>query len=177
MLVGPYTDKQSLGRAKNRTGKRPDSIRSEDSVSDSLVQIGARSAPASGVGAQEPHAFRIAQPLKSGLRALHLHTVCESARCPNIHECFHRGAATFMILGDRCTRGCGFCSVPKATARRDCRSTPPSRPTWPAWRPKWAALRGDHQRQSRRPEDGGSRHFAETVREVRRAFPRRAWKC
>jgi lipoic acid synthetase len=39
--------------------------------------------------------------------------VCESARCPNIHECFHRGAATFMILGERCTRGCGFCSVPK----------------------------------------------------------------
>ena len=49
--------------------------------------------------------------LKSELRRLNLHTVCESARCPNMHECFHRGTATFMILGNLCTRGCGFCSV------------------------------------------------------------------
>src|SRR5260370_8918767 len=52
--------------------------------------------------------------LKVELRRKHLHTVCESARCPNMHECFHRSAATFMILGNLCTRGCGFCSVPKA---------------------------------------------------------------
>jgi len=52
--------------------------------------------------------------LKSELRRLNLHTVCESARCPNMHECFHRGTATFMILGNLCTRGCGFCSVPKS---------------------------------------------------------------
>src|SRR5438874_11562295 len=57
--------------------------------------------------------FESLNHLKSGLRKLNLHTVCESARCPNIHECFHRGAATFMILGERCTRGCGFCSVLK----------------------------------------------------------------
>src|SRR5450759_3416751 len=55
--------------------------------------------------------------VKSGLRSRGLHTVCESARCPNIHECFHRGAATFMILGNLCTRGCGFCSVPKGNPR------------------------------------------------------------
>src|SRR3977135_4732510 len=55
--------------------------------------------------------------LKRDLRKLKLHTVCESARCPNIHECFHRGAATFMILGNLCTRGCGFCSVPKGHPR------------------------------------------------------------
>src|SRR3977135_4216487 len=52
--------------------------------------------------------------LKAELRRLRLHTVCESARCPNMHECFARGAATFMILGNLCTRGCGFCSVPKS---------------------------------------------------------------
>ena len=52
--------------------------------------------------------------LKVRLRELRLHTVCESARCPNMHECFARGAATFMILGNLCTRGCGFCSVPKS---------------------------------------------------------------
>src|SRR5262252_3837901 len=60
------------------------------------------------------HHFESVHDLKTELRRLHLHTVCESARCPNIHECFHRGAATFMILGNLCTRGCGFCSVPKS---------------------------------------------------------------
>ena len=40
-----------------------------------------------------------------------LHTVCEEARCPNIYECWNRGTATIMILGDICTRACGFCSV------------------------------------------------------------------
>src|SRR5579864_4570496 len=60
--------------------------------------------------------FESVHDLKVNLRRLDLHTVCESARCPNIHECFHRGAATFMILGNLCTRGCGFCSVPKIRA-------------------------------------------------------------
>ena len=40
-----------------------------------------------------------------------LHTVCEEARCPNIYECWSRNTATIMILGDTCTRSCGFCSV------------------------------------------------------------------
>src|SRR6185436_1723458 len=63
--------------------------------------------------------------LKTGLRKLNLHTVCESARCPNIHECFHLGAATFMILGNLCTRGCGFCSVPKGSpTKQDMRLDP-----------------------------------------------------
>src|SRR5271166_4037328 len=56
--------------------------------------------------------------LKTELRRLNLHTVCESARCPNLHECFQRGAATFMILGNLCTRGCGFCSVPKGSPHK-----------------------------------------------------------
>src|SRR6186713_893817 len=43
---------------------------------------------------------------------LKLHTVCEEARCPNIGECWHHGTATFMILGDVCTRACGYCAVP-----------------------------------------------------------------
>ena len=51
--------------------------------------------------------------LKAGLRRHRLHTVCESARCPNLHECFARGSATFMILGNTCTRSCGFCAVPR----------------------------------------------------------------
>src|SRR5271154_3581622 len=66
--------------------------------------------------------------LKTNLRALNLHTVCESAPCPNIHECFHRGAATFMILGNRCTRGCGFCSVPKGNPRKQDMRLAPAEP-------------------------------------------------
>ena len=78
-----------------------------------LVQINPP-APRLPEWARKPRThFESLHRLKTDLRRLNLHTVCESARCPNIHECFHRGAATFMILGDRCTRGCGFCSVPK----------------------------------------------------------------
>jgi lipoic acid synthetase len=49
--------------------------------------------------------------LKQLMRGLDLHTVCEEARCPNIGECWHHGTATFMILGDVCTRACGYCAV------------------------------------------------------------------
>jgi len=51
--------------------------------------------------------------LKSLARSLHLHTVCESAHCPNIGECWQHKTATFMMLGNLCTRRCGFCAVPK----------------------------------------------------------------
>jgi lipoic acid synthetase len=51
--------------------------------------------------------------LKSLARKLDLHTVCESARCPNIGECWNHRTATFMLLGNLCTRRCGFCAVPK----------------------------------------------------------------
>jgi lipoic acid synthetase len=49
--------------------------------------------------------------LKGLMRELNLHTVCEEARCPNIGECWHHGTATFMILGDVCTRACAYCAV------------------------------------------------------------------
>src|SRR5215467_8781142 len=48
------------------------------------------------------------------LQELSLHTVCESARCPNHWECWSKGTATFMIAGERCTRACGFCAVTTA---------------------------------------------------------------
>ncbi|SPF47837.1 Lipoyl synthase [Candidatus Sulfopaludibacter sp. SbA4] len=117
--------------------------------------------------------FESVNRLKSGLRQRHLHTVCESARCPNIHECFHRGAATFMILGNWCTRGCGFCSVPKGNpARQDMRLDPEE----PANVARMAAemnLRYVVITSVNRDDlaDGGSRHFAETVRAVRSALP------
>jgi lipoic acid synthetase len=53
--------------------------------------------------------------MKEKLDALNLHTVCESAVCPNVGSCFKRGTATFMILGDICTRNCGFCNVKHGT--------------------------------------------------------------
>ena len=51
--------------------------------------------------------------LKRLARTLDLHTVCESAQCPNIGECWNHKTATFMLLGNLCTRRCGFCAVPK----------------------------------------------------------------
>jgi lipoic acid synthetase len=51
--------------------------------------------------------------LKKLARELHLHTVCESANCPNLGECWNQRSATFMMLGNLCTRRCGFCAVPK----------------------------------------------------------------
>jgi lipoic acid synthetase len=111
--------------------------------------------------------------LKSDLRGLHLHTVCESARCPNIHECFDRGAATFMILGNLCTRGCGFCSVPKGSPAKQDMRLDPDEPANVARMAARMKLRYVVITSVNRDDlaDGGSRHFAETVREVRRAAP------
>src|SRR6478672_997069 len=55
--------------------------------------------------------------LKGLMRTLGLHTVCEEANCPNIGECWHHGTATFMILGDPCTRSCGYCNVVHGTPK------------------------------------------------------------
>jgi lipoic acid synthetase len=114
--------------------------------------------------------FESVHQLKAGLRKLDLHTVCESARCPNMHECFHRGAATFMILGNLCTRGCGFCSVPKS---RHPGPLDPSEPANVARMAEAMALRYVVITSVNRDDltDGGSAHFAQTVREVQRALP------
>ena len=108
--------------------------------------------------------------LKSELRRLNLHTVCESARCPNMHECFHRGTATFMILGNLCTRGCGFCSVPKS---RHPGALDPDEPANVARMAADMRLRHVVITSVNRDDlaDGGSEHFAATVRELRAALP------
>jgi lipoic acid synthetase len=62
--------------------------------------------------AQAPHGETF-HALKKMARDLHLHTVCESANCPNLGECWNQKSATFMMLGNLCTRRCGFCAVPK----------------------------------------------------------------
>jgi len=124
--------------------------------------------------ARRPHThFESLNKLKSGLRALNLHTVCESARCPNIHECFHRGAATFMILGNLCTRGCGFCSVPKGTPRLHDMRLDPAEPANVARMAAEMNLRYIVITSVNRDDlpDGGSTHFAETVRHLKLALP------
>ncbi len=111
--------------------------------------------------------------LKADLRRRRLHTVCESARCPNIHECFHRGAATFMILGNLCTRGCGFCSVPKGSAAKREFFLDADEPCHVAEMAAELGLNYVVITAVNRDDlsDGGSHHFAETVRQVRRALP------
>jgi len=81
-----------------------------------LVQI----QPVRKVAAPKPEWLKARAPvgenyhdLKRLARSLNLHTVCESAHCPNIGECWHHKTATFMMLGNLCTRRCGFCAVPK----------------------------------------------------------------
>jgi len=81
-----------------------------------LIQI----EPAGKLPARKPEWLKARAPvgenyhnLKSLARSLHLHTVCESAHCPNIGECWQHKTATFMMLGNLCTRRCGFCAVPK----------------------------------------------------------------
>lgn len=141
-----------------------------------LVQIepGAPAGPRLPEWLREAHTnHRAVHELKRELRRLRLHTVCESARCPNMHECFARGAATFMILGNLCTRGCGFCSVPKGSAKKQEFTLDAMEPENVARMAAQMKLRYVVITSVNRDdlEDGGSRHFAETVRQVRRALP------
>jgi lipoic acid synthetase len=143
-------------------------------VGNSLVQIEAPRGPRLPEWARKgPTHFESLNKLKTGLRARNLHTVCESARCPNIHECFHRGAATFMILGNLCTRGCGFCSVPKGHPQKQDMRLDPGEPANVARMAAEMNLRYVVITSVNRDDlaDGGSRHFAETVREVCAALP------
>jgi lipoic acid synthetase len=144
---------------------------------DSLVQLGLRPPVQPRLPEwlrKNATHFEGVHALKTELRRLNLHTICESARCPNMHECFHRGAATFMILGNLCTRGCGFCSVPKGSPRKHAFQLDPNEPANVARMAADMKLRYVVITSVNRDDlaDGGSTHFAETVREVRRALPK-----
>jgi lipoic acid synthetase len=103
------------------------------------------------------------------LRETSLHTVCEEARCPNLGECFTRGTATFLLLGDRCTRRCAYCAV--STARPG--PPDPDEPARVAGAARRLGLRYVVLTSVDRDDlaDGGASHFAVTVRAVRRALP------
>ncbi len=142
-------------------------------MADTLVQIGGAHPRLPAWARKSATHYEALHRLKAGFRELHLHTVCESARCPNIHECFARGAATFMILGNLCTRGCGFCSVPKGSPAKQDMRLDPDEPANVARMAASMKCRYVVITSVNRDDlaDGGSAHFAETVRQVRRALP------
>jgi lipoic acid synthetase len=137
-----------------------------------LVQI----EPARRAPAPKPEWLRARAPvgenyhdLKRLARSLSLHTVCESAQCPNIGECWHHKTATFMMLGNLCTRRCGFCAVPKG--RPDPIDFDEPRRVAQAI----AALGLQHAviTSVNRDDDnlGGARAFALVIQEIRRQAP------
>jgi len=107
---------------------------------------------------------------RSLLGELKLHTVCESAKCPNHWECWDKGTATFMIAGDRCTRACGFCAVSTAKPL-PLEADEPLRVAEATRRMKLrhvvitAVARDD-------VKDGGAEHFQQTIEAVRRLNPK-----
>ncbi len=107
--------------------------------------------------------------LKTLARRLGLHTVCESAQCPNIGECWNHRTATFMLLGDVCTRRCGFCAVPKGRPGR----IDQDEPRRVAEAVATLGLKHAVVTSVNRDDDnlGGARIFAETIREIRTLVP------
>src|SRR6185295_12584306 len=109
------------------------------------------------------------QEIKRILREQRLHTVCEEASCPNIGECFGKGTATFMILGDLCTRRCPFCDVAHG------RPQPPDADepfnlaqTIAALKLRYVVITSVDRDDLR---DGGAAHFAACIRAVRELSP------
>jgi lipoic acid synthetase len=108
--------------------------------------------------------------IKRTLRAQSLHTVCEEASCPNIGECFGKGTATFMILGDLCTRRCPFCDVAHGKPQLpDIEEPQHLAQTIAALNLRYVVITSVDRDDLR---DGGARHFVDCIRAVRRASPR-----
>ncbi len=124
-----------------------------------------------------PEWFRVALPagepaaaMNRRLRRLRLHTVCEEARCPNQGECFGHGTATFLILGDTCTRACRFCAVRTGNPRG---AVDPDEPRRVAEAARDAGLRYVVVTSVDRDDlaDGGAGQYADTVTAIRRVSP------
>lgn len=108
--------------------------------------------------------------VKRLLRGRGLYTVCEEARCPNMGECFERGTATFMIMGDRCTRDCSFCAIRKGNPA----PLDPDEPARVASQIEEMGLRHAVITSVTRDDlgDGGAHHFAQTIEAVRVSNPK-----
>ena len=107
--------------------------------------------------------------LKALARSLDLHTVCESAHCPNIGECWNHRTATFMLLGNLCTRRCGFCAVPKGRPQ----PIDFDEPRRVAEAVARLGLKFAVVTSVNRDDDnvGGAKIFAETIRQIRELVP------
>jgi len=110
------------------------------------------------------------QELKRIMRSLDLHTVCESARCPNQGECWEHRTATFMILGNICTRACGFCAVPSGRPAGPPDEDEPERVAEAVERMqlKYAVVTSVNRDDQ---PDGGSAIFARTISAIRERIP------
>jgi lipoic acid synthetase len=110
------------------------------------------------------------QHLKRIMRTLDLHTVCESARCPNMGECWEHGTATFMILGDICTRACGFCAVPSGKPSGPPDEEEPERVAEAVARLglRYAVVTSVNRDDQ---PDGGAAIFARTIERIRQRVP------
>ena len=107
--------------------------------------------------------------LKSQLRENRLVTVCEEASCPNIHECFSHGTATFMILGEVCTRRCSFCDVAHGRPKLPDASEPLNlAKTIADMKLRYVVITSVDRDDLR---DGGAEHFTRCIEEVRRFSP------
>jgi lipoic acid synthetase len=108
--------------------------------------------------------------LRDLMRELDLHTVCEEARCPNVGECWNAGTATFMILGDVCTRACGFCAVKTGLPRRPPDPMEPQRVAAAVARMglRHAVITSVNRDDQ---QGGGSRVFAAVVEKIRERTP------
>jgi len=110
------------------------------------------------------------QDLKRIMRTLGLNTVCESARCPNMGECWEHRTATFMILGNICTRACGFCAVPSGKPAGPPDEQEPERVAEAVERMglRYAVVTSVNRDDQ---PDGGAAFFARTIAEIRRCVP------
>jgi len=110
------------------------------------------------------------QELMRIMRTLDLHTVCESARCPNMGECWEHRTATFMILGNVCTRSCGFCSVPSGRPLGPPDEDEPRRVAEAVERMglRYAVVTSVNRDDE---PDGGAHIFARTIEEIRQRVP------
>ena len=110
------------------------------------------------------------EKIKTTLRRHSLHTVCEEANCPNVAECWGGGTATFMLMGDTCTRGCRFCNVKSGNPRG---ALDPFEPLMVARTIADLGLRYVVITSVDRDDlpDGGASHFAATIRAIKQHKP------
>jgi lipoyl synthase len=108
--------------------------------------------------------------IKRTMSSLGINTVCTEAHCPNAAECWSKGTATFMILGDVCTRGCRFCSIVKSAKGKEVDSSEPSKLSRIVgeWRLKYVVLTSVCRDDL---PDQGADHFAACISEIKKANP------